>query len=75
MKVDRSAAELLDKLKIFPFEYKMKVTNVLQGDNLYDPKFLELTNESILAKFKMAVDIQTQVALEIGMPTTTSVPH
>lgn len=74
-KVDRTQAELLDKLKIYPFEYKMKVTKILQDGSLLDASVLELTNDAILAKFKKAIQIQTQVALEIGIPTTSSVPH
>ena len=66
---------MLDKLKIYPFEYKMKVTKFLQDGELYDSSVLDLTANSILEKFKNAVAIQTQAALAIGMPTTTTVPH
>merc|ERR1712070_309453 len=68
-------AALLDKLKIYPFEYKMKVTKILQNENIFDAAVLDLPSEVILAKFKRAVGFQTALALEIGIPTTSSAPH
>merc|ERR1711990_1392690 len=53
-KVDSTQAALLDKLKIYPFEYKMKVTKILQDENIFDSAVLDLTPETILAKFKNA---------------------
>lgn len=50
-KVDSTQAALLDKLKIYPFEYKMKVTKILQNDNLFDAAVLDLSSAVILAKF------------------------
>jgi len=74
-KVDSTQAALLDKLKIYPFEYKMKVTKILQNENLFDAAVLDLSSEVILAKFKRAVGFQTAIALEVGIPTTSSAPH
>ena len=74
-KVDRSQAELLDKLKIQPFEYKMMINNILQDGEFVDPKILDITAESILAKFQMAINIQTHIAKEVGIPVVSSVPH
>jgi len=56
-RVDSTQAALLDKLKIYPFEYKMKVTKILQGGNIFDSAVLDLTMESIIEKFRKAVDI------------------
>merc|ERR1712070_126348 len=74
-KVDSTQAALLDKLKIYPFEYKMKVTKILQNENIFDAAVLDLSSEVILAKFKRAVGFQTAIALEAGVPTTSSAPH
>jgi len=57
MKVDSTQAALLDKLKIYPFEYKMKVTKILQDGNIFDAAVLDLSPEVIQAKFKRAIDI------------------
>merc|ERR1712230_33678 len=35
-RVDSTQAALLDKLKIYPFEYKMKITKILQDGNVFD---------------------------------------
>ena len=74
-RVDSTQAALLDKLKIYPFEYKMKVTKILQNENLFDAAVLDLSSEVILAKFKRAVGFQTAIALEVGIPTVASAPH
>jgi large subunit ribosomal protein LP0 len=65
----------LDKLKIYPFEYKMKVTKILQNENLFDAAVLDLSSDVILGKFKRAVGFQTAIALAIGVPTQSSAPH
>lgn len=56
-KVDQTQAALLDKLKIYPFEYKMKVTKILQDGNIFDAAVLDLTAETILAKFSAAIKV------------------
>jgi len=48
-KVDSTQAVLLDKLKIYPFEYKMRATKILQDGNIFDAAVLDLTTESILS--------------------------
>merc|ERR1712070_1316136 len=68
-KVDSTQAALLDKLKIYPFEYKMKVTKILQNENIFDAAVLDLSTDIILEKFKRAVGFQTAIALEASVPT------
>jgi len=74
-KIGATEAQLLDKLKIYPFEYKMEVRKVLQNGSMFDAAVLELDDEAILGKFKAAAKIQTQLALGLGVPTKASVPH
>jgi len=50
-RVDSTQAALLDKLKIYPFEYKMKVTKILQNENIFDAAVLDLSSAVILQKF------------------------
>jgi len=74
-KIGATEAQLLDKLKIYPFEYKMEVRKVLQNGSMFDAAVLELDDEAILGRFGAAVKLQQQLALGLGVPTKASVPH
>merc|ERR1719235_2800484 len=58
-KITSTQAALLDKLKIYPFSYKMEVKKVLQDGSLFDAAVLDLSNEAILSKFANAIKLQT----------------
>jgi len=53
----------------------MKVTKIYQDGSLLDAAVLDLSTDSILAKFKNAISLQAKIALGVGVPTTTSAPH
>jgi len=53
-KIDGTQALLLDKLKIYPFSYKMHITKILQEGAVFDAKVLSLSNDRILEKFRKA---------------------
>lgn len=74
-KVDSTQATLLDKLKIYPFEYKMKITKILQDGNIFDAAVLDLNEAAILARFQKAIGVQAKLSLGAGVPTTCSAPH
>lgn len=74
-KVDGTQALLLDKLKIYPFSYKMQITKILQNGAIFDAKVLSLNTDTILAKFKNAAKLQASLSLASGFPTTASAPH
>lgn len=74
-KIGGTEAMLLDKLKIYPFEYKMEVKKVLQNGSMFDAKVLDLSTEAILAKFKNAIGIQASLSLATGYSTAASAPH
>jgi large subunit ribosomal protein LP0 len=74
-KIDGTQALLLDKLKIYPFSYKMAITKILQDGAIFDAKVLSLNNETIIAKFKAAAKLQASVSLAAGFPTQASAPH
>jgi len=74
-KIDSTQAALLDKLKIYPFSYKMACTKVIQDGNLFDAKVLSLSTDVILAKFQKAVSTQASLSLAAGYPTSASAPH
>jgi len=74
-KIGGTEAQLLDKLKIYPFQYKMEVKKVLQNGSMFDAKVLDLSTETILAKFKNAISIQASLSLASGYSTSASAPH
>lgn len=74
-KVSPGQAALLDKLKIRPFEYKMHILNVLDGDALFPPKILSITPASILAAFSSAAQNVAAMSLGSGFATQASVHH
>lgn len=53
----------------------MKVTKVLQDGSLFDAAVLDLSTDSIIAKFKSAVSYQANLSLGIGYSTSVSAPH
>jgi large subunit ribosomal protein LP0 len=73
-KIGATEAQLLDKLKIYPFEYKMEVT-LLQNGSLFDAAVLDLSTDVILAKFKSACKTQASLSLGLGVPSAASAPH
>lgn len=75
MKIGNSEAQLLDKLKIYPFSYKMNVVKVLQDGSLFDAKVLDLSVDAILEKFKAAAKMQASLSLGAGFATSASAPH
>lgn len=74
-RITSTQAALLDKLKIYPFSYKMEVKQVLQDGSMFSPAVLDLSSESILEKFQAAVKTQTALSLGLGYSTVMSAPH
>jgi len=74
-KIGGTQAQLLDKLKIYPFEYKMEVRKVLQDGSMFDPAVLDLDDATILAKFRNGVSAQASLSIGIGCPSACSAPH
>lgn len=74
-KVDGTQALLLDKLKIYPFSYKMHITKILQNGQIFDAKVLDLDTATIIAKMKNATKLMASLSLGAGYPTTASTSH
>eukprot|EP01112_Ceratiomyxa_fruticulosa_P009487 TRINITY_DN246_c0_g1_i1.p1 TRINITY_DN246_c0_g1~~TRINITY_DN246_c0_g1_i1.p1 ORF type:complete len:315 (-),score=75.30 TRINITY_DN246_c0_g1_i1:179-1123(-) len=74
-RVGNSEATLLSKLSIRPFSYGLKILQVFDNGNMYDPSVLDLTDEDILSKFREGVANIASVGLAIGYPTVASLPH
>ncbi|XP_001626294.2 60S acidic ribosomal protein P0 [Nematostella vectensis] len=74
-KVGASESTLLNMLKISPFSYGLQICQVYESGSVFDPSVLDITNDDILARFRMGIANVASVCLEIGYPTVVSVPH
>jgi len=74
-KVGASESTLLGMLKIFPFSYGLVIRGVYDSGSVFDPEVLDITDDDILAKFRVGIANIASVSLEIGYPTVASVPH
>jgi len=74
-KVGTSEAALLAKLGIKPFAYGLTVKIVYENGALYDPKFVDMSEGEIIAKFQSGVSNVAAVSLALGYPTLASLPH
>jgi len=74
-KVGASESGLLAKLNIKPFAYGLGLKHVFDSGALFDPKFLDVKDEDIIAKFQSGVSNVAAVSLATGYPTLASLPH
>jgi len=74
-KVSPSAAVLLTKLGIKPFEYGMEVSQVFQDGSCFDAAVLDISDDVLMAKFVAGVANMAAFSREIGIPTAASIPH
>jgi len=74
-RVGNSEAALLAKLNIRPFSYGLKLQNVYDNGNVYDPSILDITDDVLLEKFRAGINNIASIGLEIGYPTIASLPH
>jgi len=74
-KVGPSEATLLQKLKIRPFHYGLKLTQIYEDGLTYGPEVLDISSADLLVKVASAATRIACVSLEIGYPTLVSLPH
>merc|ERR1719454_1105301 len=68
-KVAPSAAILLTKLGIRPFEYGMEVKMVYQDGSVFAAAVLDISDETLITKFIAGVSNMAAFSREIGVPT------
>lgn len=73
--VNNSAAVLLKKLNITPFEYGMELVSVYSNGSILSPEIVSITPDSIVERFQSAVQNIASMSLALGMPNAASVPH
>lgn len=74
-KVSASAATLLHKLNIKPFQYGLKLEHIYDNGSVYASSVLDITDETILSAFKAGVNNVAAFSRQLAIPTTASVSH
>merc|ERR1712050_239561 len=74
-KVSPSAAVLLTKLAIKPFEYGMEVEQVYQDGSVFDAAVLDIKDSVLIQKFMTGVANMAAFSRELGIPTEAGLPH
>merc|ERR1719426_134984 len=74
-KVSASAAVLLTKLNIKPFNYKMEVEMVFQGGAVFSAAVLDISDAVLISKFLNGVNNMAAFSRELGIPTAAGLPH
>lgn len=73
-KVTLSHVTLLAKLNILPFFYGFKVTDVYEDGTVYASSILDMSADTLLAKFSNGVSKLAALSLALGYPTAASLP-
>merc|ERR1719436_1958072 len=74
-KVAPSAAVLLTKLAIKPFEYGMEVIQVYQDGSVFDAAVLDISPDVLVTKFMTGLANVAAFSREVGIPTDAGLPH
>jgi len=74
-KVSPSAAVLLNKLNIKPFEYGMEVQQVFQDGSVFAAAVLDIKDEVLIQKFLAGIANMAAFSREVGIPTEAGLPH
>jgi len=74
-KVGESQAALLQKLKILPFSYGMKVVKVYDSGAVYPEEILNINAEAVMAKFSFGLSQLAAASIGLGYPTKASIVH
>merc|ERR1719345_731992 len=68
-KVTASAAQLLTKLSIKPFNYKMEVDMVFQNGSVFPAAVLDIKEDVLVSKFLAGINNMAAFSRELGIPT------
>merc|ERR1719330_363640 len=74
-KVSPSAAVLLGKLSIKPFQYGMEVDQVFQDGSVFAAAVLDISEEVLITKFMAGIANMAAFSRELGIPTEAGLPH
>jgi len=74
-KVSSSAAVLLAKLKVTPFEYGLVIKYVMDNGAIFVPDVLDITDDDLLKGFASGVRQVASLSFGANYPTVASIPH
>merc|ERR1719321_342291 len=74
-KVGASAAALLAKLNIKPFDYGMEVKFVIQDGAVFPAAVLDMSEDIIIGKFVNGCSHMAAFSREVGIPSEAALPH
>jgi len=74
-KVGASQAALLGMLDIRPFSYGLKILNIVDNGEIFDPAVLDITDDLLMGKFSVGVREVAALSFGADYPTYASVPH
>jgi large subunit ribosomal protein LP0 len=74
-RVGSSAAALLQKMKVTPFNYGLLCRTVYEKGSLYDAFVLDLSNDDLCKRAAEAIANVAAIGLAIGVPNLASLPH
>jgi len=74
-KVTATAAALLTKLDVKPFQYKMEVEMVYQDGGVFPAAVLDISDAVLIGKFMAGINNMAAFSREIGIPTEAGLPH
>ena len=74
-KVGESQAALLQKLKILPFSYGMKVVKVYEAGSVFSSDVLDISMDSIREKFSAGLATFAAASLGLGLPNKATMVH
>jgi len=74
-KVSPSAAVLLNKLGIKPFEYGMEVEQVYQDGSVFAAAVLDISDTELITKFMAGIVNMASFSREVGLPTEAGLGH
>jgi len=74
-KVSPSAAVLLTKLGVKPFEYGMEVEQVFQEGSVFAAAVLDISDDVLVEKFMRGIANMAAFSRELGVPTEVGLPH
>merc|ERR550514_2405445 len=74
-KVSPSAAVLMKKLAITPFEYGMEVSMIYQDGAVFPAAVLDIQDAVLITKFMAGLANMAAFSRKVGIPTEASLPH
>jgi len=74
-KINSSQAALLLKLNLKPFSYGLRIKQIYEDGDAYEPSVLDIQESTILHSFSEGIANIAAVSLSTGVPSLAAVPH